>query len=68
MGALKSKLLIVYAFILARLGEQSTWQAIGFCVGLFGGKFLANMDTGSAAAFGGLVSAFLKAVLPDPTK
>ena len=65
MDKLKLKLNAVYTFILDRLGEASTWQAIFFCVGLFGGKYVAGLDTANAAAAGGLLSAFLKAVIPD---
>jgi len=46
-------------FILARLGEASTWQAIGFMVGLFTSKY-NGVDWGQAAAVGGLMSAFIK--------
>lgn len=51
---------------LARLGEASTWQGIGFLVALTGSKFGANMDWGPAAALGGAVSAIIKTILPDP--
>lgn len=52
-------------FSLSRMGEASTWQGIGFIAALFGAKWAANLDWGSAAALGGTVSAFIKAVFPD---
>lgn len=52
--------------LLARLGEQSTWQGIGFLVALTGSKFGAGIDWGPAAAIGGSVSALVKTLLPDP--
>lgn len=58
---MKYKLKLAYEFMLDRLGEPSTWQAIGFVVGLFTARF-NNMDWGQAAALGGLVSAFIKTV------
>ena len=51
--------------ILARMGESSTWQGIGFIVTLSGARWSQNLDWGSAAALGGTVSALIKAVLPD---
>ena len=51
--------------ILARMGESSTWQGIGFLVTLSGARWSQNLDWGSAAALGGTVSALIKAVLPD---
>lgn len=55
--------LINYA--LARAGEASTWQGIGFVAALCGARWAANLDWGACAAFGGLVSAGIKAVFPD---
>lgn len=52
-------------YILSRAGEASTWQGIGFICALFGAKQFANLDWGSAAAFGGTISAGIKAVFPD---
>ena len=51
--------------VLARMGESSTWQGIGFIVTLSGARWSQNLDWGSAAALGGTVSALIKAVLPD---
>lgn len=53
-------------FLLARLSEPSTWQGIGFIVTLFGGRFGAGMDWGQAAGLGGLISAVIKMIVPDP--
>jgi hypothetical protein len=50
----------------ARLCEQSTWQGIGFIVALTGAKFGIGMDWGAAAGIGGVISATLKIVFPDP--
>jgi hypothetical protein len=55
------RLKIAYNFALERLGESSTWQAIGFVVALISSKG-AGLDWGSGAALGGLLSAFIKAV------
>lgn len=63
---MKAKLRLVLDVFLARLGEQSTWQGIGFLIALTGSKFGAGMDWGPAAALGGSVSALVKTLLPDP--
>lgn len=55
----------VGAFILDRLDEPSTWQAIGFAVGLTGSHYGANIDWGQGAALGGVISATIKAFTPD---
>jgi hypothetical protein len=44
---------------LDRIGESSTWQAIGFIVSLFGSHFV-GVDWGQGAALGGFVSALIK--------
>lgn len=49
-----------------RLKEASTWQGIGFCVALTGCKLGAGMDWGQAAGLGGIISAAIKMVFPDP--
>ena len=56
-----NRLKIAYNFILDRLAEASTWQAIGFSVALFS-THANGLDWGSGAALGGLVSAFIKTV------
>lgn len=48
-----------------RLLEQSTWQGIGFVAGLFFAK-ARGLDWGQAAGLGGVISALLKIVFPDP--
>lgn len=58
----------VLEFIAARLSEPSTWQGIGFLVTLTGAKYGANLDWGQAAGLGGLISAVLKMIFPDPAK
>jgi len=55
----------IVQFILARLEEPSTWQAIGFVVALTGSRFGADLDWGKGAALGATVSAILKMVIPD---
>lgn len=51
--------------VLARMGESSTWQGIGFLAVLCGARWAQGLDWGSAAALGGTVSAIIKSVLPD---
>lgn len=65
---MKERIRIALEFLAARLSEQSTWQGIGFLVGLTGAKFGAGMDWGQAAGLGGIVSAVLKMIFPDPKK
>jgi hypothetical protein len=55
-------------YILDRLGEPSTWQGVGFIIGLCGGKFSAGLDWGQAAGLGGTVSALIKMLIPDTTE
>ncbi|MGZ3323358.1 MAG: hypothetical protein ACXU9C_20615 [Xanthobacteraceae bacterium] len=55
-------------FVAARLSEPSTWQGIGFLVALTGSKIGFGLDWGQAAGLGGIVSAVLKMVFPDPAK
>lgn len=63
---MKAKLYAILGVIEARLVEQSTWQGIGFIVALTGAKFGVGMDWGAAAGIGGVISATLKIILPDP--
>jgi hypothetical protein len=65
---MKRRIQIALEFAAARLSEQSTWQGIGFLIGLTGAKLGAGMDWGMAAGLGGIVSAVLKMVFPDPVK
>lgn len=65
---MKRRIQLTLEFMAARLSEQSTWQGIGFLVGLTGAKLGAGMDWGQAAGLGGIVSAGLKIVFPDPVK
>ncbi len=51
-----------YQWVLDRLSESSTWQGVGFIVALLGSHFGQGVDWGQGAAFGGLVSAFIKMV------
>jgi hypothetical protein len=53
-------------FVAARMSEPSTWQGIGFLVALTGAKVGAGLDWGQAAGLGGIVSAALKMIFPDP--
>lgn len=63
---MKEKIKMVLEMMAARLSEQSTWQGIGFLVALTGAKFGAGMDWGQAAGLGGIISAVLKMVFPEP--
>jgi len=65
---MKKRTQAVLEFIAARLSEPSTWQGIGFIVALSGAKLGAGMDWGQAAGLGGVVSAALKMVFPDPAQ
>lgn len=56
------KALFIYAA--ARLGENSTYQGIGFIAGLFGSHY-AQLDWGQCTAIGAIISAALKITLPD---
>ena len=49
-----------------RLQEPSTCQGIGFLVALNGSKFGVGLDWGQAAGLGGILSAALKIIFPDP--
>ena len=60
-----SKLQTALEIVAARLSEPSTWQGIGFLVSLCGAKY-GGLDWGQAAGLGGIVSAVLKMVFPDP--
>lgn len=62
---MNDKLRAILHVIEDRLTEQSTWQGIGFVVGLFIAK-AQGMDWGQAAGLGGIISAVLKIVFPDP--
>jgi hypothetical protein len=61
---MKEKIRIIAETLAARLCEQSTWQGIGFILGLFFAK-ARGLDWGQAAGLGGIISAFLKIVFPD---
>lgn len=63
---MKEKIRALLETLAARLSEQSTWQGIGFIVALTGAKFGAGVDWGAAAGLGGIISAMLKIVFPDP--
>lgn len=65
---MKKRIQIALEFAAARLSEPSTWQGIGFLIGLTGAKFGAGTDWGQAAGLGGIVSAVLKMIFPDPAK
>lgn len=61
---MKQKYLDFLQYVLDRLQEASTWSAVGFIVSLFTAKF-AGLDWGQCAALGSLMSAAIKALLPD---
>lgn len=63
---MKERIRSILEVLVARLSEQSTWQGIGFLVALSGAKFGAGMDWGAAAGLGGVISALLKIVFPEP--
>lgn len=65
---MKERIKKVMEYILDRLGEQSTWQGVGFVVALTGSKLGLGMEWGQAASLGGLISAVIKMMLPDPQK
>ena len=65
---MKEHLRTIAEFVAARLSEQSTWQGIGFIVALTGSKVGLGLDWGQAAGLGGVVSAALKMIFPDPAK
>lgn len=65
---MKNRIQIATEYLAARLGEPSTWQGIGFCLTLAGAKWAVNLDWGQAAGLGGIVSALLKMIFPDPVK
>jgi hypothetical protein len=65
---LKQRTQIALEFIAARLSEASTWQGIFFLITLTGSKFGAGLDWGQAAGLGGVMSAALKMIFPDPAK
>jgi hypothetical protein len=65
---MKDHIKTVLEFIAARLSEPSTWQGIFFLVTLTGSKFGAGLDWGQAAGLGGVMSAALKMIFPDPAK
>jgi hypothetical protein len=65
---MKNHIRIALEFLAARLSEASTWQGIGFIVALTGAKLGAGLDWGQAAGLGGVVSAALKMIFPDPAK
>jgi hypothetical protein len=65
---MKQRIQVASEYLAARLGEQSTWQGIGFCLTLAGAKWAAHLDWGQAAGLGGIVSAILKMVFPEPAK
>lgn len=52
-------------YLVARLGESSTWQGLGFLIALCGGKWAVGLDWGAAAALGGVVSGAIKTAFPD---
>lgn len=65
---MKERIRIAAEFMAARLSEPSTWQGICFLVALTGSKFGAGLDWGQAAGLGGIFSAVLKMIFPDPAK
>ncbi len=65
---MKQQTKVALEFIAARLSEPSTWQGIFFLIALTGSKFGAGLDWGQAAGLGGIASAALKIIFPDPAK
>lgn len=64
LATIELKMYQVFAYLVDRAAEKSTWQAISFLLGLFGSHY-ANLDWGQAAAVGATLSALLKGGLPD---
>lgn len=52
-------------YLLARLGEASTWQGIATVVAILGCRVGYGMDWGPLAAIGAMVSATIKMFFPD---
>lgn len=52
-------------FVLERLHESSTYQAIGFMLTFFGMREFTENDLVNATAIGALVSAIIKLLIPD---
>ena len=65
---MKERIRKAVEYLLDRLGEQNTWQGIGFVVALTGSKLGLGLEWGQAASLGGVVSAVLKMLLPDSKK
>jgi hypothetical protein len=65
---MKDRIRIAAEYLVARLGEQSTWRGIAFLVALSGSKFGAGLDWGEAAGLSGLISALMKIIFPDSVK
>lgn len=65
---MKARYRALIEYWLARMGESSSWQGLGFMLALFGSKFGADMNWGEAAAAGGAISGFIKLLLPDQVK
>lgn len=65
---MRERFILVVWYILDRLDEPSTWQAVGFIAGFCGSRWGANIDAGGAAAVGGFISAAIKGLLPDDFK
>lgn len=61
---MKQKLQRAISYFLDQLGQASTWQGIGFIVGLASVKY-GNLDWGQAAGLGGAISATIKILFPD---
>lgn len=62
---MNTRLKLLARYLLDRMSEASTWQGLGFVLGLCGAKWGADLDWGSAAALGGTISAGIKATFPD---
>lgn len=62
---MRDKFVLIFWYLLDRLQEASTWQALSFIGGFCGAHWLANIDAGGAAACGGLASAIIKGLFPD---
>jgi hypothetical protein len=61
----KDQIKLSLHYLLDRLAERSTWEGVGFLVGLTGSRFGQGLDWGLAAGIGGTISAMIKAFFPD---
>ncbi len=62
-----NKFFQVLAYLLDRLGESSTWQGVGFFVGMFYSSY-RDLEWGAGVGIGCTISGLIKIFLPDKFK